>query len=71
MSTSHVAVDPSIFKAYDVRGVYGETLNEGVAYRIGQAAAQQFPLTVVPGQFRVRVLNVCRVSTSEALDKTS
>ena len=40
MGTSHVTVDPSIFKAYDVRGVYGENLNEEVAYRIGRAAAQ-------------------------------
>src|SRR5205807_2172363 len=40
MGTSHVTVDPSIFKAYDVRGVYGETLNEEVAYRIGRAATQ-------------------------------
>src|SRR5690348_5126603 len=40
MSTSRVTVDPSIFKAYDVRGVYGENLNEEVAYRIGRAAAQ-------------------------------
>src|SRR5262249_48834185 len=34
------SIDPSIFKAYDVRGVYGETLNEKIAYRIGRAAAQ-------------------------------
>ncbi|GLV56609.1 phosphomannomutase/phosphoglucomutase [Dictyobacter sp. S3.2.2.5] len=40
MSTSHTAVDPSIFKAYDVRGVYGETLQAETAYRIGRAAAQ-------------------------------
>jgi len=40
MSTSHSAVDPSIFKAYDVRGVYGESLTEDVAYAIGRAAAQ-------------------------------
>ncbi|GCE03217.1 phosphomannomutase/phosphoglucomutase [Dictyobacter aurantiacus] len=40
MSTSHTAVDPSIFKAYDVRGVYGETLHAETAYRIGRAAAQ-------------------------------
>src|SRR5690242_13131824 len=40
MSTSHITVDPSIFKAYDVRGVYGETLNDDVAYCIGRAAAQ-------------------------------
>ncbi len=40
MSTSHITVDPSIFKAYDVRGIYGEHLTDEVAYRIGRAAAQ-------------------------------
>lgn len=40
MSTSQNAVNPAIFSAYDVRGVYGETLNEETAYRIGRAAAQ-------------------------------
>ena len=39
MSTNN-PVDPSIFKAYDIRGVYGETLTEETAYRIGRAAAQ-------------------------------
>ena len=33
-------VDPSIFKAYDVRGLYGKQLNEEVAYRIGRAFAR-------------------------------
>jgi phosphomannomutase len=37
---THVSVDPTIFKAYDVRGVYGETLTEETAYRIGRAVAQ-------------------------------
>ncbi|MCZ7592983.1 MAG: phosphomannomutase/phosphoglucomutase [Kiritimatiellae bacterium] len=27
----------SIFKAYDIRGIYGETLNEDLAYKIGRA----------------------------------
>lgn len=40
MSTSHTTVDPSIFKAYDVRGVYGETLHTETAYLIGRSAAQ-------------------------------
>ena len=30
-------IDPAIFKAYDVRGVYGEEIDEDVAYRIGRA----------------------------------
>jgi phosphomannomutase/phosphoglucomutase len=31
------AVDPSIFRAYDIRGVVGSALTAGVAHRIGQA----------------------------------
>src|SRR4051812_5135980 len=33
-------MDPSIFKAYDVRGLYGEQLDEDDAYRIGRAFAR-------------------------------
>src|SRR5437588_1382345 len=40
MKEANVTVDPSIFKAYDVRGIYGQNLTEPVAYRIGRAAAQ-------------------------------
>jgi phosphomannomutase len=29
-------IDQSIFKAYDIRGVYPSTINEDIAYRIGQ-----------------------------------
>ena len=32
-----VAVNPSIFRAYDVRGVVGKTLNKQVAHALGQA----------------------------------
>ncbi|MCM2335762.1 MAG: phosphomannomutase/phosphoglucomutase [Pseudomonas sp.] len=32
-----VAVDPGIFRAYDIRGVVGTTLDAGIAQRIGQA----------------------------------
>jgi phosphomannomutase len=35
-----VSVDPSIFKAYDVRGLYGEQLDEELAYRIGRGFAR-------------------------------
>jgi phosphomannomutase len=30
-------VDPGIFKAYDVRGLYGEQIDEDVAYSVGRA----------------------------------
>src|SRR4051794_20123711 len=31
-----MAIDPSIFKAYDIRGLYGEQIDADVAYRIGR-----------------------------------
>ncbi len=34
------SVDPSIFKAYDVRGVHPDQIDEDVAYRIGRAFAR-------------------------------
>jgi len=33
-------IDPGIFKAYDVRGLYGEQIDEDVAYRLGRAFAR-------------------------------
>ena len=33
-------MDPSIFKAYDVRGLYGEQIDGEVAYRVGRAFAR-------------------------------
>ena len=35
-----LVVDPSIFKAYDVRGTYPDQMDEDVAYRIGRAFAR-------------------------------
>jgi phosphomannomutase len=35
-------LDPKVFKAYDVRGIYGEELDEEGAYAIGRAYAEQF-----------------------------
>jgi phosphomannomutase len=31
-----MGIDKSIFKAYDIRGIYPDTLNEDIAYKIGQ-----------------------------------
>ena len=33
-------VEPGIFKAYDVRGIYGEQIDEDVAYEVGRAFAR-------------------------------
>src|SRR5260370_37256731 len=40
MNLSNGTIDPAIFKAYDVRGIYGQDLTDEIAYRIGRAAAQ-------------------------------
>ena len=46
-----VKVDPSIFKAYDIRGIYGSTLNEDIANAVGRAFATHLsPVKVVVGQ---------------------
>lgn len=39
--TPLAAVDPSIFRAYDVRGVVGSTLNESIVYQIGLAIGSE------------------------------
>jgi len=44
-------LDPKVFKAYDVRGVYGTDLDEDGAYRIGRAYVDKFePRTVAVGR---------------------
>ena len=34
------AIDPGIFKAYDVRGLYPSQIDERVAYRVARAFAR-------------------------------
>jgi phosphomannomutase len=44
-------LDPKVFKAYDVRGLYGAELDEEGAYAIGRAYVEQFePRTVAVGR---------------------
>ncbi len=44
-------LDPKVFKAYDVRGVYGTEIDEDGAYRIGRAYVEHFePRTVAVGR---------------------
>jgi phosphomannomutase len=43
-------LDPSVFKAYDIRGVYPTELDEDGAYRVGRAYAEHFePRAVAVG----------------------
>jgi len=41
------AINPKIFGAYDVRGIYPETLDEDAAYRIGRAFVQYLVASAV------------------------
>jgi hypothetical protein len=56
MSTSQTTIDPTLFGAYDVRGIYGEKLTEDAAYLIGRAAAQYLnvPQIAVGRDMRLR-----------------
>jgi phosphomannomutase len=46
-----VALDPKVFKAYDVRGIYPAELDEDGAYRIGQAYVEVFePRAIAVGR---------------------
>jgi phosphomannomutase len=46
-----MALDPKVFKAYDVRGVYPGELDEDGAYAIGRAYAEQFdPKAIAVGR---------------------
>ena len=45
-----MALEPKVFKAYDVRGIYPGELDEEGAYAIGRAYAEQFePATIAVG----------------------
>jgi len=50
----------SIFKAYDIRGIYGQDLNESTFYRIARAYAQFCGFT---GKGKVVVARDCRTSS--------
>jgi phosphomannomutase len=57
-------LDPKVFKAYDVRGIYPDELDEEGAYAIGRAYAEQFrPSRVAVG----RDMRVSAPSMSEAV----
>ncbi|HET8742867.1 MAG TPA: phosphomannomutase/phosphoglucomutase, partial [Gaiella sp.] len=44
-------LDPKVFKAYDVRGVYPAELDEDGAYRVGRAYVEEFePRTIAVGR---------------------
>lgn len=67
-------IDPLIFKAYDIRGIYPEQINEDIVYRIARSFAQKLKprVTVVGRDMRVSGLSlldaVCRGVMDEGSD---
>jgi len=70
-------LDPKVFKAYDVRGVYPEDLDEEGAYAIGRAYVQEFePKRLAVGrdmrlsspQMAAAVIRGCSDEGAEVLD---
>jgi phosphomannomutase len=70
-------LDPKVFKAYDVRGIYPEELDEEGAYAIGRAYVQQFePKRMAVGrdmrlsspQMSASVIRGCSDEGAEVLD---
>ncbi len=58
-------INPSIFKAYDIRGIYPQDLNEGIAYRLGRA------LVVFTGAKTVVVGRDVRLSSPSLFNEVS
>jgi phosphomannomutase len=63
-------LDPKVFKAYDVRGVYPGDLDEDGAYAIGRAYVEQFePRTIAVGHdMRVSAPSVAAAAIEGAAD---
>jgi phosphomannomutase len=63
--TEDVLAPPGIFKAYDIRGVYGEEMDETTAYAVGRAFAR------VLGQLRDRPTAELRVGLGRDMRLTA
>jgi phosphomannomutase len=63
-------LDPTVFKAYDVRGVYGQELDEDGAYAIGRAYVDEFrPRRIAVGRdMRVSSPSMARAAIEGAAD---
>jgi len=56
-------IDPSIFKTYDIRGVYPDQLDQDLAYQIGRAYAQLIKSEVDKKEIKIAVSNDMRLSS--------
>ncbi|MFQ5425847.1 MAG: phosphomannomutase/phosphoglucomutase [Gaiellales bacterium] len=65
-----MALDPAVFKAYDVRGVYPAELDEDGAYAVGRAYVEEFePTAIAVGRdMRTHAPGMARATIRGALD---
>ena len=61
-------INPSIFKAYDIRGVYPEEINEDAAYKIGQAFMALLDNTGQAGKRQIVVGRDARESSPDLFE---
>jgi phosphomannomutase len=60
-------IDPGIFKAYDVRGLYGDQIDEEVAYRVARAFVRVLAAdySVEPAELRIALGRDMRLTAPE------
>ena len=54
-------IDPKIFKAYDIRGIYPTELNEAAAYAIARAFYTLFSQKLQKNGLKMRVQSITEV----------
>ena len=59
-------IDPTVFKAYDIRGIYPDNISPELAYKLGQAYAEY-----IKPQGEVVVGNDVRVHSEELKNKVA
>jgi phosphomannomutase len=64
-----MSIDQTIFKAYDIRGVYPDQVNEDLAYRLGQAFAEMIKSEVDKEELNLVVSQDMRLSSPALAEK--
>src|SRR6266566_6463012 len=67
---SSPVLDPKVFKAYDIRGIHPDQLDEAGAYAIGRAYVEEFePRSIAVGRdMRVSSPSMAEAVTRGAMD---
>lgn len=64
-----MTIDPSIFKMYDVRGIYPDTVNEEIAYKIARAYSEILKKENPGKRLKIVVGNDMRLSSPSLKDE--